>query len=420
MKIAHFDCFAGISGDMVLGALVDAGLDPTALQDELDRLGLPALAVAFGPTAKHGLAATRAEVRVGGTPASHADEHHLELPDAAHAGAAHGHRAAGPSRQHPAHRRLADILHTIRGSDLAPEVVERSAQVFERLAAAEAQVHGVAPDQVHLHEVGSLDALVDIVGSVAGLRLLGVDAVYSSPLRFGTGLVQCAHGNYPVPVPGVLALCAEVPCEQTRIRAELVTPTGAALITTLAESFGPPPVLRQERVGYGAGRRDLDEIPNLLRVRIGETIPSLIADRMMLVEANIDDMSPEIYGYLLDLLLERGARDVYITPIQMKKGRPAHLLSVLADEAQLDAVVNAVLEETTTIGVRFHPVERRKLERHIDTVSTPYGPVRVKVSQFDGRSRAAPEYEDCAGLARQHGVPIQTVFAAARAATTEE
>ena len=420
MKIAYFDCFAGISGDMVLGALVDAGLGVAGLQGELDRLGLPELAVTFGPTTKHALAATQAEVRVGGAPAPPTEEHHLELEGPAGPGGGRDHPQPDSPCRGPAHHHLAEIVDTIRGSNLDPEVMERSTQVFERLAAAEAQVHGVAPDQVHLHEVGSLDAIADIVGAVAGLRLLGVDAVYSSPLRFGTGLAKCAHGTYPVPVPGVLALCAEVPCEQTRIRAELVTPTGAALITTLATSFGPPPLLRQERVGYGAGRRDLDEIPNLLRVRIGETIPDLVGDRVVLVEANIDDMNPEIYGYLLDLLLERGARDVYITPIHMKKGRPANLLSALVDEAQLDAVVHTILVETTTIGVRYHPVERRKLERSSATVPTPYGPVRVKVSRFDGRRRTAPEFDDCARLAREHRVPIQSIYAAARAATTEE
>ena len=420
MKIAYFDCYAGISGDMALGALVDAGLEPARLQSQLDRLGVPGLTATFHPTSKHELVATQAEVRVADAPVPSADEHHLELEHADGRGAAHTHRHPAPAADRAGHRHLADILGTIRGTDLEPEVKEGAIKVFQRLAAAEAQVHGVAPDQVHLHEVGALDAIADIVGTIAGLRLLGVDAVYSSPLRFGTGLVKCAHGSYPVPVPGVLALCAGVPCEQTQIRAELVTPTGAALITELATSFGPPPLLRQERVGYGAGRRDLEEIPNLLRVRIGETISGLAADRVVLVEANIDDMNPEIYGYLLDLLLEQGARDVYITPIHMKKGRPANLLSVLVDEAQLDAIANTILGETTTIGVRYHQVERRKLERSITTVSTPYGPVRVKVSWFDGQRRAAPEYEDCARLARQQRVPIQAVYAAARAATIEE
>ena len=405
MRIAYFDCFAGISGDMTLGALIDAGLDPALLQAELDKLNLSGLSATFHPTTKHGIAGTRAELHVADHPVSPAEEHHVDLE----------HCHAPGSVRH-----LEDILSIIRHSHLEESVKTTSARVFQRLTEAEARVHGLAPEEVHLHEVGALDAIGDVVGAVAGLRLLNIDQVYASPLRFGTGLVECAHGHYPVPVPGVLALCEQVPCEQTQIRAELVTPTGAALITTLAESFGPPPAMRQEGVGYGAGRRDLDEVPNLLRVRIGETIPDLHQDRAVLVEANIDDMNPEVYGYLFDLLLERGARDVYITPVHMKKGRPGNLLSVLADETELEVVINTLLTETTTIGVRFHRVERRKLERRIITVSTPYGPVRVKVCYLDDQRRLAPEYDDCAHLARQQNVPILAIYAAARAAIKEE
>jgi len=404
MKIAYFDCFAGISGDMVLGALVDAGLDPDLLRAELAKLDLSEVQVDFQSTSKQALSATRAQVHLADGPVSSGREHHLELE-----------RDAGHE-----HRHLEDVLAVIRRSRLDEEVKTTASRIFERLAAAEAQVHGVPPDQVHLHEVGAVDAVVDIVGAVAGLRLLDVDQVHASPLRLGTGFVECAHGRYPVPVPGVLALCQGVPCEQTEIRAELVTPTGAAIITTVAAAFGPPPVFRQTQVGYGAGRRDLDEIPNLLRVRIGETRLELEQDRAVLVEANIDDMNPEIYGYLFELLRKKGARDVYLTPVYMKKGRPGNLLSVLTDEDLLDEMIATLLGETTTIGVRYHAVERRKLRRCSATASTPYGPVRVKVCQLDGRRRLAPEYDDCARLARQRQVPILSVYAAACAALSEE
>ena len=407
MRIAYFDCFSGISGDMVLGTLIDAGLEPALLQDELAKLGRRDISLAFHATARHAIAATRAEVSIGARPMTPVEEHHLDLSP-----------PGGQSSDHE-HYRLEDVLGPIRQSQLDEEVKERAIQVFERLARAEAAVHGLPPDQVHLHEVGAMDAVVDVVGSIAGLRLLGIERIYASPLRLGTGFVKCAHGRYPVPVPGVLELCRDIPCEQTDIRAELVTPTGAALITTLA-SFEPLPPMRQERVGYGAGRRDLAENPNLLRLRIGSTETHLERDHLVLIEANIDDMNPQIYGYLFDHFLEQGAKDVYITPVYMKKGRPGNLLSVLVESDQVEAMASAILAETTSIGVRFHPVERRKLARRFTTVSTPYGSVRLKVVDLENGQRAVPEYDDCAQLARRHQVPLQTVYAAARQGAREE
>jgi uncharacterized protein (TIGR00299 family) protein len=418
MKIAYFDCFSGISGDMVLGALIDAGLDPALLQAELDKLAIPGLSLSFERTSRQAIAATLARVRVGGEAVSPAQEHHFELVQGEGA-----HAPLAPARARGAdhgHHHLGEILGRIRHSRLDQEVVERACRVYQRLAEAEAQVHGLSPEQVHLHEVGALDAVADIVGAVAGLHLLGIEKVYSSPLRDGTGLARCAHGQYPVPVPGVLALCKDIPLEQTEIRAELVTPTGAALITTLASAWGPAPPCRLERVGYGAGRRELAEIPNLLRVRIGHLAGEYQQERAVLIEANIDDMNPEVYGYLGERLLEQGARDVYLTPVQMKKGRPGTLLSVLAGEEQVDAVVELLLAETTTLGVRFHPVERRVLERSSISVDTPFGPVRVKVGHLGAGCRYAPEYEDCARLARRHQVPLLRIYEAARAALPEE
>lgn len=399
MKIAYFDCFSGISGDMILGALLDAGLALEDLNREIAKLGAQDVAIEREPTARHAIAATRAKVCVAGAPLADA-EHHLDLSGAR------------------AHAHLKDITSRIADSPLDDVVKERSIRVFERLCAAEAEVHNTAPAEVALHEVGALDALIDVVGAVAGLQLLEIDQVWASPLRFGTGFVRCAHGRYPVPVPGVLALCRGVPTEQTDIRAELVTPTGAAIITTLARSFGPQPPFCQQAVGYGAGRRDLDAIPNLLRLRLGERAPA--SERVLLLEANIDDMNPEVYGYLFDQLLAQGACDVYAAPVLMKKGRPGHVLSVLAPVGRLDELAAIVLRETTTIGLRYYGVERRVLERQIRAVATPYGEVKVKFSYIDGRGRAAPEYEDCARLAQEHKVPLLSVYEAARAAATKE
>ena len=403
MKIAYFDCFSGISGDMILGALLDAGLALEDLNREIAKLGVQDVAIERESTARHAIAATRAKVCVAGVPLADA-EHHLDL-------------SGEPTHDHP-HAHLKDITSRIADSRLDDVVKECSIRVFERLCAAEAEVHNAAPAEVALHEVGALDALIDVVGAVAGLQLLGVDEVCASPLRFGTGFVRCAHGRYPVPVPGVVALCRDVPTEQTDIRAELVTPTGAAIITTLASSFGPQPPFCQQAVGYGAGRRDLEAIPNLLRLRLGEREPA--SERVLLIEANIDDMNPEVYGYLFDRLLAQGACDVYATPVLMKKGRPGNVLSVLAPAGRLDELAAIILQETTTIGLRYYGVERRVLERQVRAVATPYGEVNVKFSCLDGRRRAAPEYEDCARLAQQHQVPLLSVYEAARAAAIKE
>jgi hypothetical protein len=446
MKIAYFDCFSGISGDMVLGALIDAGLDAALLQAEIDKLGLPDLRLAFHPTSKHAIAATWAEVKIGAHAVAPEQEHHLDLQahdqhkdhgteahdqhtpqdtplhkdhgtkaqdhHTPHDSDSHQHHHHAPDADH-GHHHLDDILRLITQSTLDAVVKEKACRIYQRLAEAEAQVHGAPPEKVHLHEVGALDAVVDIVGAVAGLHLLQVEKVYASPLCCGTGMVRCAHGRYPVPVPGVLALCRDVPLQQTDIAAELITPTGAAIITTLATAYGSAPPYRLQRVGYGAGRRDLEQIPNLLRLRLGQTENDLQADQAVLIEANIDDMNPEIYGYLYDLLLEKGAKEVYITPVHMKKGRPGNLLSVLVDEAQLDLLCRTVLSETTTIGLRYHRVERRKLQRRIITVDTPYGPVRAKLCRLDTLERLSPEYEDCARIAREQSVPILEVYAAA-------
>lgn len=417
MKIAYFDCFSGISGDMVLGALIDAGLELDALRAELDKLNMPQLKLTSERAVRQAIAGTRVQVHIGGQPIEAKDEHHF-TPASLPSGAL----IRNPQRQDSdhVHHHLQDIIDLIDSSSLDESVRSQSKEVFNRLAEAEATVHGSPPEQVHLHEVGALDAVADIVGAVAGIHLLGIEKIYASPLHFGTGFVRCAHGRYPVPVPGVLALCRDVPSIQTDIRAELVTPTGAALITTLASQFGPAPAFVQTTVGYGAGSRNLEQIPNMLRVRIGHQAAPYSRETLVHIEANIDDMNPEVYGYLFDLLLERGARDVYVTPISMKKGRPAHLLGVLVDETHSSTITETILAETTTLGVRYHSVERHVLQREQRQVETRYGSVSIKVGHFGDRQRFAPEYEDCARLARQHGVPLLTVYQAASQAASEE
>ncbi len=399
MRIAYFECFSGISGDMTLGALLDAGADIAEVSAAIDKLDIAGVGLQTRRTTRNSIAATAVDVLVSGKPIVEDREH---LDD-------------GHSGHH-----LPEIVGIIEKSDLASNEKRRSVEVFQRLAAAESRVHGIPLEQVHLHEVGALDAIVDVVGSIIALSSLGIDRVYSSRLRFGTGFVTCSHGKMPVPVPAVVELCKDVPAEQTDIAAELVTPTGAALITTLAEDFGSVPAFVQDRVGYGCGKRELDELPNLLRVRVGECSERPQSDQCLMVEANIDDMNPEIFGYLFDILLDRGAKDVFVTPVLMKKGRPGQLLSVLVDSAQLDNVAGAILRETTTLGVRHYPVDRKKIHRRSETVSTKFGPIRVKVSEFDGRRRFAPEYDDCLRVAKEKRVPILSVFSAARSAIPED
>jgi len=315
-------------------------------------------------------------------------------------------------------RSLGDVLKIIEESDLPEDVKERAGAIFTRLAEAEARVHGVNVEEIHFHEVGGVDAIVDIIGSVIGLKLLGIEEVYSSPLHLGRGFVECAHGTLPVPAPATLELVKGVPVYGWDIEAELVTPTGAAIITALAR-FDPPPPVRVERVGYGAGHRDLP-IPNLLRLLIG-TSPQpgegLEEDSVLLLETNIDDMNPEFYEHVMSRLFQRGALDVFLTPIQMKRSRPAVMLSVIVGQKDVDEVLDVIFEETTTLGVRMQEVRRRKLARESILVDTRYGPIAVKVARLGGVVKnISPEYEECRRLAEQRGVPLKVVYEEARRA----
>jgi len=377
MRIAYFDCLSGVSGDMVLGALVDAGLDVDELRGELDKLHLDGFELKASKVMRGSIAATKVDVVVS---------------------------------EKGGHRHLADVLDIIDKSSISEVSKSKAKSVFSRLAGAEAKVHGTTPDKVHFHEVGGIDAIIDIVGAVVGLELMGIDRVYSSVLRLGTGSVMTAHGIIPIPAPGTLALLEGVPVERTSVKSELVTPTGAALISTLSDGFGESPPYRSLSVGYGAGSRDLREMPNVLRIHVGEPVGGELGDLCTVVETNIDDMSPELYGYVFDRLFDAGAKDVYITPTYMKKERPGVLVSVIAAPELAERIARVLLEETTTIGVRMWHVRRVKLKRRSATVETEFGPVRVKVVDLDGRVRIKPEYDDCLRIAKERGVPILSVY----------
>ena len=377
MRAAYFDCFSGISGDMILASLIDAGLPAEDLRRELARLPLSGWELQTERVSRGGIAASRVEVV--------ADEDQ-------------------PQRQ------LKDILEIVSAGGLDEETAGTAGEIFTRLARTEARVHGGDISEVHFHEVGAVDAIVDVVGALTGLKLLGIDAVYASPLRLGSGSVACRHGVLPVPAPATAQLLKGIPIRRTEIEAEMVTPTGAAIITTLARRFGESPPLRLEQVGYGAGRREMVEIPNLLRLFIGTTGEPLPQDRTVIMECNLDDMSPEQCGPLTEILLQEGARDAYLTPVIMKKGRPAVVLTVLAPAERVEALSRIIFRHTTTLGIRSFETLRRKLERCIDRVETSWGEMRVKVSEFEGRRRAMPEFEDCLRISREHDVPLPEVY----------
>ena len=387
MKIAYFDCISGISGDMILGALVHCGMPLDHLRSELGKLHL------------HGYELSERTVVYGGIAA-------------VHVGVATGH-------EHE-HRHLSHIRRIIETSALSDRVKSQAAAVFTRLADAEARVHGTIPEEVHFHEVGAVDAIVDVVGACIGLEYFAVDEVVSTPLRLGTGTVKCAHGVMPVPVPAVVELTKGIPVVRTTIEGELTTPTGAAILTTLASSYGPLEEFIVETAGYGAGTRVREELPNVLRISIGRVNGVYEIDHSVLIETNIDNMNPEVYGYLSDRLFDTGAKDVYMTPIYMKKGRPGTLFSVITDEGLVDCMIDILFRETTTLGVRISRVSRRKVRRGSGTVRTEYGPVRVKVAYMEGFRSFAPEFEDCARIARERRVPILSVYDAVRKGEFEE
>lgn len=386
MRIAYFDCFSGISGDMTLGALVDAGVDAGAIRAAVASLGLP-VELAFETVRRRGFRATHAVVK--------AEPEH-------------------------AHRHLHHIEAMIDRSSLSPRQAELARRIFQKLGEAEARAHGIELAKVHFHEVGAIDSIVDIVGSAVGLDLLGVDSFESSPVPTGQGWVRGAHGKMPLPAPATAELLRGVPLAESTVPMEQTTPTGAAIVATMAERFGPRPAMTVEAIGLGAGTRDPVEQPNLLRLFVGQAATPAGADRVWVLETNLDDLPGEVVGYATTQLLAAGALDAFVTPVLMKKNRPGVVVTVLCDESKIPVMEEILFRETTTLGVRRYPVSRHKLNRKAALVETAYGPVQGKLGWLDGRPPTfSPEYEDCARVAAERGVALREVYRAAQEAAVK-
>ncbi|MBI5894356.1 MAG: nickel pincer cofactor biosynthesis protein LarC [Deltaproteobacteria bacterium] len=397
MKTAYFDCFSGISGDMTLGALIDLGLNLNTLKKELKKLPLKNYKLSAKKGERHFIAGTNFTVNIG---------------------EAHNHRT------------YLDIKRMIEKSRLKLPVKDLSLKIFKTLAEAEAKVHNCKVENVHFHEVGAVDSIIDIVGTAIGINELGIEKVYSSPLPLGGGTIKTSHGIMPVPAPATIEILKGVPIQPSYVKGEIVTPTGAAIIKTLAHSFGEMPQMNILKTGYGVGDKDFKEVPNLLRVIMGKNNHPLIPPlkkvgrvgffehgvkgqekKLIMLETNIDDMNPQIYEYVIERLFDARALDVFLTPIQMKKNRPAILLNCLCEEEQKDKLLEIIFKETTSIGIRAYPIERYCLDRNIQKVSTKYGRISVKVSKLNGEIvNIQPEYEDCQRIAKEKQAPLKEVW----------
>ena len=385
MKLLYFDCFSGASGDMILGALLDAGLPCAELRAALGSLLPVGAEIVAERVVKAGIAATKFRLR--------------EEP--------HGHHHHEHQHDH-SHRTMGEIHALIDKSALTATAKRKASSLFDRLAEAEAGVHQIPVERVHLHEVGALDSIVDIAGTVFGLEWFGVDQIVSSPLNVGGGTVSCAHGLLPVPAPATMRLLEGVPVYSSGLDVELVTPTGALLIAGHAASFGPVPAMTVQRTGYGAGDRDLPGQPNVVRVLIGESSAKLAAERIVVLECEIDDMNPQLFGLVMDRLHEAGALDVFFTAVQMKKNRPGTLVTVLAPLERREALSAIIFRETTTIGLRWHDADRERLTREIVAVDTPHGTARVKVARRAGAViNVSPEFDDCSRLASSARISVK-------------
>jgi uncharacterized protein (TIGR00299 family) protein len=419
-KLLYLDCFSGVAGDMLLGACLDAGVPLDAVRAALGSLGLEDYDVSATRVRRAGVSATRwvldERIPAGAVPAPEREQvHGGEIGPAPGTAGGPRHEHGGAHHRHP-HRHVAGIERLIARSALAPASRDRAITLVRRLAAIEADIHEMAIEDVHLHEVGALDSIVDIVGGVFALEWFGADRIVASPLNLGSGTVRCAHGTFPVPAPATARLTQGVPVYQDGPAVELTTPTGALLVTGFADAYGSLPPMRVDAIGYGAGSRDFADRPNVLRIMVGEAeggaAPS--RHRVTLMTFEIDDMNPQIYGVLIDMLLAAGAHDVYYTPVQMKKNRPGTLVTVMAPPERRPALSAIVFRETTTLGVRYHDEERDVLDREIVSVATAWGPVPVKVARLGGViTNAAPEFEACVALARTHDVPVKDIQAAA-------
>ena len=376
-NVLYFDCFAGISGDMTIGALLDLGIDETTFRNKIALLPLEGYTLKIKKSMKNGISGTDFNVITDKNKAGHT------------------------------HRHFQDILRIIDSSNLSESIKAASRKIFTLVAEAEAKIHNTTLEKIHFHEVGAIDSIIDIVGTAVCIELLNIDKIFSAPLHQGTGFVDCAHGRIPVPAPAALEITKGLPSYSTGIQKELVTPTGAAIIKTLAEDFIPMPSMTVEQTGYGIGTWDL-EIPNMLRIIKGKQEE---VKNLCILETNIDDMNPELYSYILPKLLENGALDVYITPIIMKKNRPGNILSVIADINIVQQLEDIIFKETTTFGIRKFRVERSELSREIRETETKYGKVRVKIAYKNGKIlKYTPEFEDCKAIADSHDIPVNEIF----------
>src|SRR5580704_6243704 len=381
MKVAYFDCFSGISGDMTLGALLDAGVPLGQLRGELSSLNVPGWEISAEKVWKNGMAATYAKVRTEDT---------------------------------TAHRSLSVILDILEKAKLSTAVKGSASAIFRSLGFAEAAAHDVPPEKIHFHEVGAIDAIIDITGACIGFAALGIESFACSPLNVGGGTAKMAHGVLPVPAPATARLLLGKPTYSNGVQKELVTPTGAAIVATLCETFGPQPSMSVSAIGYGAGTADLEGQPNVVRLMVGDAASGVVGvaqETISVLEANLDDMNPQIYGYFLEKALAAGALDVFATAVQMKKNRPGMLVTVLCKPQEAEKLTKLLFEETTTLGVRSHTAERRILPREWVKVATEFGEVRMKVARVNGRiEHASPEFEDCRKLAEQKNVPLHRIM----------
>jgi pyridinium-3,5-bisthiocarboxylic acid mononucleotide nickel chelatase len=409
-RVMYLECFSGAAGDMLLGALIDAGLPPEALRAALGSLGV-GHEIRVSRVFRCGISATKVDVLA---------EADSSAPTAAHThDRAHSHgRAHGHSHGEDGHRSLEDIVHLVGHSALSATAKARASSLFRRIAEVEADIHGISADEVHLHEVGAVDSIIDIVGVVFAMEWFGIDDIVASPLNVGGGTVDIAHGRYPVPAPATLKLLAGVPVYSDGPKVELVTPTGALLVSSYARLYGGMPSMTVEHIGYGAGTRDTTPTPNVLRVVIGERAAVTAGSSTILkIEAEIDDMNPQLFGPASEQLFAEGAVDVFMTPVFMKKGRPGTLITVLAPPDRRQAMTDTLFRETTTIGVRVEVVERETLERRWDDVVVAGARIRIKVASRGGAIlNGVPEFDDCVRVAKECGRPVKVIYTEAQSA----
>jgi uncharacterized protein (TIGR00299 family) protein len=403
MKVLYYDCFSGISGDMNLGAMVDLGVDPEYLKKELRKLKVGSFVLEFKTEQRKGITGTRAHVHITEqkrTIKGHKEQYHEKQHKGKH---------------HDVHERnLEEIRDIINNSSLTSTVKKRSLAIFQKIAEVEARIHGKSIDEIHFHEVGAIDSIVDIVGAALCLEYLKPDRIISSSVEVGGGFVKCEHGVFPVPAPATAEILHNIPTKSGSVRSETTTPTGAAILATVVNEFNDNIHLTIRKTGYGIGSKDFD-IPNVLRVHIADLDNGNETDMDIqtahIIECNIDDMNPEMYGHIMDLLFENGVDDVFITPIIMKKARPASKLSVLCSTKLADEIIDILIKHTTTLGIRKYKVEKMALKREFQQIKTRFGPVTIKTAFYKGkRLRTKPEFEDCVRIAKENKVPVQTVY----------